>query len=307
MRVRVAGIAVGIGLLVGVSLLVDADYLRRALLYAVEHPLGLGAAFLAYTGAFALRVPAWRALIPAPVPPPRLFSLLLAALFLNHAAPAKAGDFARMYGLSRLGVDGGRAAASVILARLADLGGLLMVLAGAWALAGGSAWGMVVVPAAVVLLAGVGVWAFARGDRRIRLGPLAGPLSKLRGALRTTEPRTLVAALLWAVPAWVLEAGILVFVARGVGLELSVAEAVAAACFAVLLQAVPLTPGGLGTYEAGMVFALAAAGVPPGPAFAAAVGSHALKFLYAFAAAPFAAYEGLSAARTPELEEVKVR
>jgi uncharacterized protein (TIRG00374 family) len=122
-------------------------------------------------------------------------------------------------------------------------------------------------------------------------------VEKLRGALRETRPKQLGAAFLWAAPAWVLEAGVLLFAARGVGLDLSVAETVAATCFAVLVTAVPLTPGGLGTYEAGMVFILASLGAPAEPAFAAAVLSHAIKYLYSMAAAPFAAYEGVIAAR----------
>jgi len=72
---------------------------------------------------------------------------------------------------------------------------------------------------------------------------------------------------------------------------------VAATCFAVLVAAVPLAPGGLGTYEAGMVAILLAFGVPAEPAFAAAVATHAIKLLYALAAAPFALAEGLAVVR----------
>ncbi len=101
-------------------------------------------------------------------------------------------------------------------------------------------------------------------------------------------------------PAWVLEAGILFVVGRGLGLNLSMAEVVGATCFAVLVAAVPLTPGSLGTYEAGMVAALLAVGVPPEPALAA-VTTHAVKFLYALAAAPFALGEGVAAVRKREV------
>jgi hypothetical protein len=55
-----------------------------------------------------------------------------------------------MYGLGKQGIEGGRAAASVILARLADLVGLLVVLAGAWALTGGARWGALISPAFAV-------------------------------------------------------------------------------------------------------------------------------------------------------------
>ncbi|MEO2091450.1 MAG: lysylphosphatidylglycerol synthase domain-containing protein, partial [Gemmataceae bacterium] len=104
----------------------------------------------------------------------------------------------------------------------------------------------------------------------------------------------------WAAPAWLLEAGILLFAARGLGMEIGALAVVAASCFAVLVAAVPLTPGALGTYEAGMVFVLVAFGVSAETALAAAVLTHGVKFLYAFAAAPLAVLEGVSATQPHE-------
>jgi glycosyltransferase AglD len=296
MRTRVAVILAGLTVLISVSLFLDAASLREALRYAVEHPLALLAAFGAYTGAFVLRTFAWRSFVPKRIPAPRLFSLILAALFLNHVAPAKAGDFARMYGLAKQGVEGGRAAAGVILARLADLLGLLVVLTTAWTLAGGAKWGSLIAPVGAVTIVALALWALARTETIPPLGRLSEPVAKLRAALRETTPGALGLAFLWAAPAWVLEAGILLFLVRGLGLDLGLPGAVAATCFAVLVTAVPLVPGGLGTYEAGMVFVLVSLGAPAEPAFASAVISHATKFLYAFTVAPFAVREGVSAA-----------
>jgi uncharacterized membrane protein YbhN (UPF0104 family) len=298
LRVRVAAILVGMLVLISASLFLDAASIREALRYAAEHPLALLAAFGAYTGAFVLRAFAWRPFVPRSIPALRLFSLILAALFLNHVAPAKAGDLARMYGVARQGVEGERAAAGVILARLADLVGVLIVLISAWTLAGGAKWGALIAPAGAVAVATLALWALTRTETIPQLGRLAEPVVKLRAALRETSLGALGAAFLWAAPAWVLEAGILLFLARGLGLDLGLSGAVAATCFAVLVTAVPLVPGGLGTYEAGMVFVLVSLGVSAESAFAAAVISHAAKFLYAFAAAPFAVREGVSATIT---------
>ncbi|MEO2091451.1 MAG: lysylphosphatidylglycerol synthase domain-containing protein, partial [Gemmataceae bacterium] len=148
--------------LVALALFLDGTSLREAALYAAAHPLALISALLAYTGAFALRTCSWRPLIGRDVPVVRLFSLILAALFLNHAAPAKAGDVARIFGAARLGVPGGRAAASVVLARLVDLVSLLVVLAGAWALAGGARWTAILVPALIVMSVAFAIWWTAR-------------------------------------------------------------------------------------------------------------------------------------------------
>ena len=218
-----------------------------------------------------------------------------------------------MYGIAKRGVAGSRAAAGVVLARLADLTSLLVVLAVSWTLAGESRWEAIAAPAAAVVVLGLALWIFTA----VRPGPwvsrypmlerFAGLLGKLRRALRETSPRAVLAAFIWAAPAWVFEAGILLFVARGVGMDLSFSGAVAATGFAVLVAAVPLTPGSLGTYEAGMVFVLVALGAAPETAFIVAVASHGLKFLYAFAAAPFAFIEGVAAVRKREVAPDEVR
>ncbi len=305
MKRRLALMAGGLCLLLVLAFALVGIDLRGAWGYALDHPLEVALAAAAYTAAFVLRAASWRPLIGAPVALPKLFNLLMGALFLNHAAPAKAGDLARMYALSRL-VPGGRAVASVVLSRVMDLVGLLAVLAAALAIAGAGGWGRLLIPALVVGGAAGGIFLLARlrlPDALVaRFGAFGRGVSRAQEALGQTTRGALLLALAFAAPAWVLEAGILYVVGLGLGLGLSPAEVVAATCFAVLVAAVPLTPGALGTYEAGMVGILLAFGVPAEPAFAAAVVTHAMKFLYAFAAAPFAFGEGLAA-----LEKGKVR
>lgn len=304
MRTRLVLISAGIATLLVLALILAPVDLRRALDYAADHPLEVALALLAYTGAFVLRAVSWRPLVGAPVPLTRLFTLLMGALFLNHAAPAKAGDFARMYTLSRR-MPAGKAVVSVVLSRLVDLSGLLAVLAFSWALVGASSWDEAFLPLLAVVGAAAALFLFARlrlpESSRARLSARFGIIARYAGRARTALRETTRAALLvsfaFAAPAWVLEAGILLVVGEGLGLGLSPAEVVAATCFAVLVAAVSLSPGSLGTYEAGMVAALLAFGVLPEPAFAAAVITHAIKFAYAFAGAPFAFGEGLAAVR----------
>lgn len=217
MKARAVIVLLGLAALLTVAVVLDGGSLREALRYATEHPLQLLVALAAYTGAFVLRALAWRPLVAHRIPTSRLFGLIMAALFLNHVAPAKAGDFARMYGLAKRGIGGGGAVASVLLARLADLVGLLAVLAGSWALVGGVEWAPVVVPAGVVGVAALVLWALARVETLPPLGRLAEPVAQVRDALRETRPDALGAALLCAAPAWVLEAGILLFVAQSLG------------------------------------------------------------------------------------------
>ena len=305
MRARLVLVFIGLVVLLGLALALAPVDLRRALDYAAGHPFEVALALLAYTAAFALRAASWRPLVGARVPLVKLFTLLMGALFLNHAAPARAGDFARMYALSRGRVSTERAVVSVVLGRLMDLVGLLVVLAAAWALAGPggwvellpSIWTVVGVAVALSLLARSRLPAFLGA----RFGAVVRYSGRVQAALQKTTQANLLESFAFAAPAWVLEAGILWVVGRGLGLGLSTAEVVAATCFAVLVAAIPLTPGSLGTYEAGMSAVLLTFGVSAELAFAAAVATHAVKFLYALAAAPFVLGEGLALFRKGEV------
>jgi uncharacterized protein (TIRG00374 family) len=139
--------------------------LREATSYATGYPLGVALALLAYTGAFVLRAASWRLLIGDRVPIVKLFALLMGALFLNHAAPTKAGDLARMYALSWLGVPAAEAVTKVVLSRLVDLAGLLAVLVASLALAGFGGWSGLSFP--ILIFAGVAVALFVLAHLRI--------------------------------------------------------------------------------------------------------------------------------------------
>ena len=288
-------------MLLALALALAPVNLRRALEHAAGHPFEVALSLLVYTGAFASRAASWSPLVGARVPLAKLFALLMGALFLNHVAPAKVGDLARMYALSGRWVSPERAVVSVVLNRMVDLTGLIAVLVASWVLAGANGWDKISVP--ILAVAGMAGALFLLTHLRFpaffdaRFGVISRYAGGTRAALRETTWAALLQSFAFVTPAWVLEAGILSYVGRGLGLELSLAEAVAATCFAVLVAAVPLAPGGLGTYEAGMVAILLAFGVPAEPAFAAAVATHAIKFLYALAAAPFALVEGLAGIR----------
>ncbi|HEX2097770.1 MAG TPA: lysylphosphatidylglycerol synthase transmembrane domain-containing protein [Rubrobacteraceae bacterium] len=309
MAARLVLISVGLGMLLALALALNGDSLWQAAVYALNHPWGILAAFAAYTASFALRTLAWRQFVRERVSLRRLFALIMGGLFLNHAAPAKAGDLARMYALAQWGIAGEKAVASVVLSRLVDLVALLAVLLASWALVGVGGWETFVYPTLFVAGVAVALSILSRLKVPACFGVMGRWVGHIQGASRETTWAALLRSLAFAAPAWVLEAGILLFVVRGIGVELSFAEVVAGTCFAVLVAAIPLAPGALGTYEAGMVAALVSFGVAVEVAFAAAVLTHALKFLYAFVAAPFALGEGLAAVRKGEVkpDEVSVK
>jgi uncharacterized membrane protein YbhN (UPF0104 family) len=83
-------------------------------------------------------------------------------------------------------------------------------------------------------------------------------LRKVRRSLAhvSSNPFALALSLLLSVPLWITEVATVFFAARAVGVQLPVVPAVAAGVSAFLSQTIPLTPGGIGTYEAAITSVL---------------------------------------------------
>jgi glycosyltransferase 2 family protein len=77
---------------------------------------------------------------------------------------------------------------------------------------------------------------------------------------------------------WLGECAMLYLVARAVGTPISPAAAGTVALITALLTTIPITPGGLGVAEAGIVLMLGQLGVAAGPAAAIAVLARAISF-----------------------------
>ena len=100
-------------------------------------------------------------------------------------------------------------------------------------------------------------------------------------------------------PSWALEAGVIIVAAKALGIELSIAAAIAVTAFTILFQMFHVTPGGIGVYEAAMTGALYAHGVPWEQGLALAVATHGLKFAYSYTVA--LAFTLTAAGKLPEL------
>ena len=254
------------------------DELARVLADLLADPLGLGAALTAYAAAFALRARAWTAVLPA-LSLGQSWAALHVSLLGNHVLPFRLGEVLRVTSvLRRTPLPPAPVLASALTLRLADLlGVLLLALAAAPALLlqlgaswpAGSRWGSVLAVLAVpAVLAGSGA-----------------ALAWLRRLARTREdvrlPGLPVAGL--TLLAWVLEAAVVAQVAAAAGLHLSPADAVAVTAVTVAAQALAVTPGGFGSYEAAATATLVALGAPAPLAFAVALTTHAVKTAYSLA------------------------
>lgn len=261
--VGVAVLALAVGYLVQV---VDSRALGEVARAVIADPLGLTAALACYAAAFALRSWAWRATLPG-LGFGQSWAALHVSLLGNHVLPLRLGEVLRVTSvLRRTPLAPQPVIASAVTLRAADLLGVLAlaVLAVPGLVTGlvGRWWWVAGVAVAVVAVLGAGwSWWLARGGAAVRLPTLSVGVSVLL--------------------AWALESVVILQVARLAGHPLGPAEAVAVTAVTIAVQAVAVTPGGLGTYEAAATAALVALGVPAGPAFAIALTTHAVKTGYA--------------------------
>ena len=282
-------------LVVAVSLLVvafaDRGHLSAALPGFRAQPLLLLVLVAAYTGAFLLRAVAWQALIAQRASVFRLFVGIQAALLANHLLPFKLGELVRPLVAERSGLPLAQAAATTAVARMLDLVALLAIAAVVGPLvslsASGGLWieGLAL-PASVVLAGGAMLLAL----RWQRLegwlpGPLRSRFEECQSQLRRVSAGRIARAALWTLPSWVLEASVLIVVAKALGVELSIPAAIAVTAFTILFQMFHITPGGIGVYEGVMAGALYAHGIPFQEGLALAALTHGLKFAYSYTVA----------------------
>jgi uncharacterized membrane protein YbhN (UPF0104 family) len=258
----VLGLLVAVGYLAAV---IDVPELGAALAAAVDRPGPLLGAVVLYAGAFLLRSWAWRRVLPG-LSTGQSWAALHVSLLGNHVLPLRLGEALRVTSvLRRTPLPAAPVAASAVALRAADLLAVLALAAvAAPAVAGGfGVWGLLL--AAVLLAAGIAAVAWLAVLRRCG------------AAVRLPGPGVALAAS----AAWLLEAAVMWAAAGAAGIALDYPQAVAVTAVTIAAQAVAVTPGGIGGYEAAATATLVGLGAGPGPALAAALVAHATKTAYA--------------------------
>lgn len=288
-------ILVGLALTAAVGLLVwwlaDWAELAGSVVTLTQRPELLAALVVSYTAAFAVRAVAWRQLMTTRAGIFGLFNYLQAALLANHLLPFKLGEAARPLLASRRGVPLSEAAATTAVARLLDFCCLILIAAVCGALVTTLDARMdwlrsLAIPIAVVLATAAGLLALRyRTLDRIAPALLRGSLDSLRSQLGLISGGRVALAVVWTLPSWILEAGVLLVAAQALGVELSVPALIGVTAFTILFQVFHVTPGGIGVYEASMTGALYALGIPWEQGLALAVLTHGLKFAYSYTVA----------------------
>ncbi len=226
-------------------------------------------ALASYALAFWLRTLAWCWVVPG-LRRGQAWAALHVSLLGNHVLPLRLGEPLRAVSvLRRTDLPAGPVVASTVSLRGADLLSVVLLAAvGAPTVLLSSAGGHRALVALVVVALAAVVVGGALATRR---------LARAGSAVRLPGPRALAAT----AAAWVLESAVVGAVAHAAGWPLSPGGAVAVTAVTIAAQALALTPGGFGTYEAVATTALVSLGVPPAPAFAIALTTHAVKTAYA--------------------------
>ena len=289
-RVVVSILCVALALLL-IGYLADWSQLKVAVGQLGGQPWLLAILVFAYTGAFLLRAVAWRSLSSGCIDVYQLFVCIQAGLLVNHLTPLKLGEIVRPLLAARYGMPIAEAASTTAVARYLDFAALLAIAAVVGAAAslttGTRLWleGLAL-PAAVILSCGGALLAMRHSlSFGILPGAVRTRLKLLQNQLRQVSARQIAHAALWTLPSWVIEAAVILVAAKALGVEISLAAAVAVTAFTILFQVFHVTPGGLGVYEAVMTGALYAHGVPWEQGLALAVTTHGLKFAYSYTVA----------------------
>ena len=188
----------------------------------------------------------------------RFYEMTVSGVAVNNVLPGRLGDFlrARWLGLDS-GMAGGKAFGTVILDRAFDLVVLVgMLIVGIAAVASSTWLAQLAAAGAVVVLGIAGVLLFSRVyiGRRERDRHERGLVRRLvRDTVeRLAEPlgrRHLVIWLGLSLVAWAIWAVAALLVARSLGIDLSLTEALFVTAVLNLGSAVPSSPGYVGTYE----------------------------------------------------------
>ena len=255
------------GLLVAAAYLpwvVDADAVVQVWGAVRADALGLAAVCACYAAAFGLRAWAWCATLPG-LRPGQSWAALHVSLLGNHVLPLRLGEALRVTSvLRRTKLAMAPVVASALALRAADLVALIV---------------LPLVAAPAFAREQLGPWLWAALAVVAAVGYLA--LRWLRGREMAVPPRRWAGVAAAALTAWVLEAAVVWEICRASGHAILPAAAIAVTAVTIAAQTVALTPGGFGSYEAAATAVLVAVGVPPGPAFAIALATHAVKTAYA--------------------------
>ncbi|BDG37018.1 lysylphosphatidylglycerol synthase transmembrane domain-containing protein [Saccharococcus caldoxylosilyticus] len=257
----------------------DGEVLLEQLHLLFRRPDTLAWMLIIYVASFWLRALAWKSYVGKPISLIVYAKGIFLSLLINHIFPLKAGDIARVAVLAKqkdVSVD--EAVHSVAVMRLLDM--LVLCLL--------SAWGMYAyanrfpaINATVIGVIGIiGAAAIAvLLSRKSDAEWIRKHHRMIKSALRGKRGVYMVGMIALS---WLCEAVVVYEMTHMLRLPLSFWESVWVNSITVSGQVFQIAPGGLGTYEAVMAFAVTRIVPDWNSAYMAAMMAHAFKFVFSY-------------------------
>lgn len=257
----------------------DGEAFLEQLQLLLQRPDTLAWMLIIYGASFWLRALAWKSYVGKQISFIVYAKGIFLSLLINHIAPLKVGDIARVAVLAKqkdVSVD--EAVHSVAVMRLLDM--LVLCLL--------SVWGMYAyvhrfpaISATVVGIIGIiGVAAIAvLLSRKSDAEWIRKHNRMIKSALRGKRGVYMVGMIALS---WLCEAAVIYEMTHMVGLPLSFFESVWVNSITVTGQVFQIAPGGLGTYEAVMALAITRIASDWNSAYMAAMMTHAFKFAFSY-------------------------
>lgn len=260
---------------------------------------------------FAIRVPRWRIILPAPAPgAPRLpfsslFQSIIIGQMVTNVVPGRAGEVARPYVLSRKepSVPFSTAMGSVVVDRVFDGIVVLLLLVVAMtdpafprdAMIGPTPVTTFAMIGAAGLLVGlVGLFAlllfpdqfvgFFRGLARRTIPRLEEPIGNFlerfaHGLTVLQDPRRFLLVFFWTLVHWLVCAASYWLAYEAIGIKAPITSTLFVQTIIVLAVAIPQGPGFVGTFETFARLALAVYAVPGDLAVAWGIAYHVVTYI----------------------------
>jgi len=253
----------------------DPGTLKTEIMILASDPVLLLLIFTSYFFAFLARGIAWKLYLINKASLSTCMYGLFYSLLLNHLLPVKAGDFARIGILKAREpkISTHEAFNSVIVLRVLDTVILFCMAVIGLAFLELPINGVVLTWLSAA--AGIGLIFIYIRFRKFFTKHL-----KLMKTAFFGKRGTLIVFL--TVTSWILEAGVIYGVVLNGGNHFNLLHAVWVNSITVAGQIFQITPGGIASYEAVMVFALGASGIVGNHAYSAAVITHGLKYIFTF-------------------------
>lgn len=255
----------------------DLQYILGGASRILGNALILGVMVVSYSLAFLLKAKAWQLYVGKDIGFKPYMDGVFYSLFINHLLPVKAGDLVRIGYLAQWKkVAWVMAFQSVLVMRFIDL-----LILGSIALVGAFYLGISISVLFLVSLlfivgAGIGLLIIKANWRTIlftHLIDMVHALWSFKGVL--------ICCLIFL--SWCLEAIVLLAVTSEFNFSLSYLPSLWVNSFTIAGQVFHFSPGGIGTYESFMSFALTVLAIPLKDSYTIAILTHGFKFLFSFA------------------------